>query len=718
MNNKTKKLRNAFLIAGFCLFNTFSYGQTKEESKDATVLSKEIFEIQIQITNKLNNIENRNRGGSYGGKKMSDWHYVYGIEKNKALYEFFYYNEDKNDFDYRYRIDLSKIGNISMGTTNAGDDGFFFFAKQGESAIQKYIKSNDWDFNIGAPSYRNDEWVQQATILMPQDQDLLDLFREARILIEEHKNIKSSEYGSLKDVEYFQNPVAANNGAITKEDPSLNKYFIAPKTQQEKIADLSTEVGSFLGGIASQIEANRLETERKEAYKAAKIVVAGKKASIIIDEYLSSAEQGNERSIIMVSEAYRSMDDVSTNYNDRGENIKDRKDLKFLESINSKFYSPAAIESLLYLYNLQINYYKEGRKKERGKALSRILLGGAIIGGVILAGTDIAPLISTAGVLGGGILASSGGVHAIMITSYSKKSPVYQYAIIRIKQLERRKKDKINAVEEVARLAEEERVRLAEIAEEARLKDLRNVGFAAFRVGYVTPTSEESQKLSAVPIYLANGLPHYGGEFTPYANPYTKGQFGLETGFSAGFTGIINLEWLNKHMPSRIGFGIPLDMNFAMMKYSWEGLGTGAGKNAFLYTDAKYGFWGVLSGGIGLSLTIRPAKRFYIDFIARPDFYLTTGGKYTVEGANGTRNYSIETVRDDNSSGMGKTFGVNIRYKRIMLAFEMKQEIVEKENFTESVKVTESSGTTNNRYDVKPSNLNLDYMQMTLGFVF
>lgn len=29
---KTNKLRNAFLIAGFCLFNTFSYAQTKEET--------------------------------------------------------------------------------------------------------------------------------------------------------------------------------------------------------------------------------------------------------------------------------------------------------------------------------------------------------------------------------------------------------------------------------------------------------------------------------------------------------------------------------------------------------------------------------------------------------------------------------------------------------------------------------------------------------------
>jgi hypothetical protein len=32
MKNKTNKFRNAFLIAGFCLLNTISYAQTKEET--------------------------------------------------------------------------------------------------------------------------------------------------------------------------------------------------------------------------------------------------------------------------------------------------------------------------------------------------------------------------------------------------------------------------------------------------------------------------------------------------------------------------------------------------------------------------------------------------------------------------------------------------------------------------------------------------------------
>jgi hypothetical protein len=289
----------------------------------------------------------------------------------------------------------------------------------------------------------------------------------------------------------------------------------------------------------------------------------------------------------------------------------------------------------------------------------------------------------------------------------------------RIKSIEEANRIKAEN-ERLARLAEEERERLAQIAEEARLKDLRNVGFAAFRVGYVSPTSGESKKLIATPAYITNNIfqAHSGTEFAPYSAPLTKGQVGLETGFSAGFNGIVNLEFINKSMPSRIGFGLPLDINFAMMKYSWEDLGTNAGKNAFFYKDAKYGFFGVVSAGVGLSLSIRPAKGFFIDFIGRPDFYLTTGGKYEVEGKYGTKNYKIETTRNDNSAGISKTFGVNIRYKRVILGFEMKQGIEDKEQFSESVSLEENGFTSNYEYSVKPSNLNLDFMQMTLGIVF
>ena len=52
MNNKTNKLRNAFLIAGFCLLNTFSYGQTKEETISwmEEKLTKYIYEPNYNVT--------------------------------------------------------------------------------------------------------------------------------------------------------------------------------------------------------------------------------------------------------------------------------------------------------------------------------------------------------------------------------------------------------------------------------------------------------------------------------------------------------------------------------------------------------------------------------------------------------------------------------------------------------------------------------------------
>jgi hypothetical protein len=285
-------------------------------------------------------------------------------------------------------------------------------------------------------------------------------------------------------------------------------------------------------------------------------------------------------------------------------------------------------------------------------------------------------------------------------------------------------KERISFIKEANRIEAEKKL-LARIAEEARLKKLRNVGFGALRIGYVSSTSTESKSLISIPTYISkinNNQLLNGSTSAPFSAPYSQGQFGLKTGFSAGFTGINHLEFINKNMPSRIGFGMPMDFNVAMMRYSWTGLGNDAGAYKFLYSDAQYGLWGVASIGVGLSLSIRPTDHIFIDLIARPDFYLTTGGKYHTEGTKGTTSYVIETSRSDNSLGFGHTLGINFRFKKLILGFEMRQGIIDNKHFIEDFQINETNPkdmwTSNDQYNVITSGLNLNYSNMSLGTVF
>lgn len=199
------------------------------------------------------------------------------------------------------------------------------------------------------------------------------------------------------------------------------------------------------------------------------------------------------------------------------------------------------------------------------------------------------------------------------------------------------------------------------------------------------------------------------------ASPYTTGQFGLKPGFNAGLTGIINLEFINKNMPSWIGIGVPLDFNVAMMQYKWEEIRTNSTNN-FVYQDAKYNFWGVASVGAGLSISFHPAKNTFIDIIARPDFYGTFGGNYRASATDGAGNFDLKIERGAGSSGdsfgWAKTIGLNVRYKRIAFGFELKDGIVDKAEFTEKIENVGSYNT------IKNAGLNLDYMQFTFGYIF
>ncbi|WDF46431.1 hypothetical protein PQ459_16200 [Chryseobacterium sp. KACC 21268] len=249
-----------------------------------------------------------------------------------------------------------------------------------------------------------------------------------------------------------------------------------------------------------------------------------------------------------------------------------------------------------------------------------------------------------------------------------------------------------------------ERERLAAIAEAERLKVERNIAFFSFRVGYVTPTNADSKELSGTVSAVMNP-----GE----SQIYSTGKFGLKSGFSAGFTGIFNLEFINKNLPSWIGIGIPADFNVAMMQYSWDDLSS----SDYNYEDAKYSLWGVASAGAGLSLSFHPAPRLFIDVFGRADYYGSFGGNYkaNVKSVDGIGEFETKIERESGSGadsfGFAKTLGLNVRYTSFLLGIELKNDIVDNAKFSEKIG---SSGS----LPIENKGLNLSYLQVTLGYIF
>jgi hypothetical protein len=191
-----------------CAFIQTSVAQTTETDD-------RIVDVAVKIIDKLNAVV-KSKSSSRDGKSLSYWSYVQGIEKNDALYEFTFLSDNKggvNPMDHRYRIDLSKILTVTMGKTRNGDDGFFFYSKAGQQAIQEYVKNHDW--TVGDYKYRSDKWVDKATIFLPQDQELLEFFNEYIKLIQEDKKIHPNNYGILNEPEFYDN--SASGQPLTPE---------------------------------------------------------------------------------------------------------------------------------------------------------------------------------------------------------------------------------------------------------------------------------------------------------------------------------------------------------------------------------------------------------------------------------------------------------------------------------------------------------------------
>jgi len=189
-------------VIAFIIFTATAYvvkAQTTDEENQIT-------DVRIEIMYKLNTVVKNNWNADMDGKTLSSWEYVKDIPNNKALIEFSFKGNPKGgiyEMDYRYSIDFTKIRNVSMGKSNGGTDGFFFFAEDQGQAILEYKKNHDW--TVGDWKYRNNEWVDQAPITMPQDQELLDLFLTYIKLVKADKKLHPENYGTLPEPKLYDN---------------------------------------------------------------------------------------------------------------------------------------------------------------------------------------------------------------------------------------------------------------------------------------------------------------------------------------------------------------------------------------------------------------------------------------------------------------------------------------------------------------------------------
>lgn len=266
---------------------------------------------------------------------------------------------------------------------------------------------------------------------------------------------------------------------------------------------------------------------------------------------------------------------------------------------------------------------------------------------------------------------------------------------------------------------------LAKFKEEKRLqekeKELRKIDFIALRGGLAVPTNDDSKDLITFNTWLNSG---------PYAAPFQKGKFGLNSGFFFGFTGIAGLEGINKNLKGKIGVGLIIDVNQTFLTYDWKDLATESTIYSELFDDASYSMFGITSFGIGPSLTIRPSsKKMYIDLYIRPDFNFIWGGDYIGsvsidEPSNGGFNstdYDFITYRTNAPKfKLGSTLGINYRINNLFMGINLRLGLVDDSEFTESYDIfdyqsySSFSGTTT----FSTPGLVFNYAGFSIGAIF
>lgn len=244
-------------------------------------------------------------------------------------------------------------------------------------------------------------------------------------------------------------PTAASKQAEAdrRYQEEMNKYNTAMKAAEEKrqsdaqqSQQLAEGVTQFAGAIIGNIRADAERKAERQQQEATAIARNKEKGELLLRNFLSLAEEGNEEAIAKVDEAYTLIDRPYRHYDEIRKDgyystYEPKKYLDFLTRMYNEHGSTTAKTSLVTYYTNVVQSFEQVVKDHKRKAIVRPLLAGAVafgglVGGQMLVdqeikdevasgkvGPTITPgvLAQTVGVLGGATLFLSGVLHLVRV---------------------------------------------------------------------------------------------------------------------------------------------------------------------------------------------------------------------------------------------------------------------------------------------------------------
>lgn len=244
-------------------------------------------------------------------------------------------------------------------------------------------------------------------------------------------------------------------------------------------------------------------------------------------------------------------------------------------------------------------------------------------------------------------------------------------------------------------------------------RDFHHIGYFAFKVGIASPTNREAKSNITSQEYMNEaGL----------GVPFKRGQVGLQSGYTFGFTGIAPLKSINENLMPNLGVGISMDFDQTFLKYSLDELYSDPEINPDFKTGSTYYPFLMTSFGIGPSVTYRPIEdRLYIDAYFRFHLTAAVGGNYSLYYYDSENSFTVrgsvytETAKID----LSQSFGITFRYARLMVGMDMRFGVDKKGQMYEELEAYDNDYSTedyseSSTFDV---DIPLSYIGFNLGII-